>query len=128
MKSNKVRGRDGAVRVVSFDYVLQDGEARVVELPFMDNARGRTMVYDGRGQPAGQGPGFLYSDGNEQAERERFDAYMAYDAAIGERWRGQRWQSQQTPSKPAPVFDSPEAAVAAAYVEYADAIQQRWCK
>jgi hypothetical protein len=43
MRRNKVRGRDGAIRVVSFDYVLQDGEARVVELPFMD---GRTMVHD----------------------------------------------------------------------------------
>ena len=76
MRRNKVRGRDGAIRVVSFDYVLQDGEARVVELPFMD-ARGRTMVHDGRGQPAGQRPGFLYSDGNEQAERARVDAYTA---------------------------------------------------
>ena len=37
-------------------------------------------------------------------------------------------QSKQTPSKPPQVFDSPEAAVAAAYVEYADAIQQRWRK
>ena len=60
MGRNKVRGRDGAIRVVSFDYVLQDGEARVVELPFMD---GRTMVHDGHGNPAGQRPGFLYSDG-----------------------------------------------------------------
>ncbi len=53
MKCNKVRGRDGAIRVVNVDYVLRDGEARVVELPFMD-ASGRTMVHDGRGHPAGQ--------------------------------------------------------------------------
>jgi hypothetical protein len=120
MRLNKVRGRDGAIREVSDGYVLRDGEARVVELPFMDNA---TMVHDGRGQPAGQRPGFLYSDGNKRAERKRVDAYTEYADAIQERWRG-----QQTPSKPAQVFDSTEAAVAAAYVEYADAIQQRWCK
>ena len=64
----KVRGRDGTIREVSDDYVLQDGEATMVELPFMDARRG--MVHDGRGHPAGQRPGFLYSD-NEQAERAR---------------------------------------------------------
>ena len=66
----KVRGRNGAIREVNDDYVLLDGEARVVELPFMD-AKGRPMVHDGRGHPAGQRPGFLYSDDNEQAERAR---------------------------------------------------------
>ena len=60
MRRNKVRGRDGAIREVSDSYVLRDGETQVVELPFMD---GRTMVHDGHGNPAGQRPGFLYSDG-----------------------------------------------------------------
>ena len=84
------------------------------------------MVHDGCGQPAGQRPGFLYSDGNEQAEQARVDAYTEYADAIQQRWRGQ--PSKAKPSKPPLVFDSPEAAVAAAYLEYADAIQQRWRK
>jgi hypothetical protein len=37
-------------------------------------------------------------------------------------------EANKLPSKPPQVFDSQEAVVAAAYVEYADAIQQRWRK
>ena len=43
MKRNtKVRGRDGAIRLVNDDYILRDGETRLVELPFID-AQGRPM-------------------------------------------------------------------------------------
>ena len=123
MRHNKVRGRDGAVREVSDDYILRDGEARVVDLPFMD-AGGRTMVHDGRGHPAGQRPGFLLSNAtNEQA---RVDAYTEYRDAIQQRWRGQ--PSKPKPAKPPQVFDSPEAAVAAAYAQYDETIRQRWRK
>ena len=98
MKHNiKVRGRDGAIRSVNDDYILRDGEARVVELPFMD-AQGRPMIHDGRGHPAGQRPGFLYSDNNEQAERALADAYTEYDEAIQNRWRGQQ-QIKRNPNR-----------------------------
>ena len=36
----RIRDRDGAIREVDDDYILQDGESDVVELPFMD-AKGR---------------------------------------------------------------------------------------
>ena len=70
----KIRSRDGAIREVDDDYILRDGEALVVAMPFMDARRG----HDPRrhGHPAGQRPGFLYSDANEQAERARVDAYV----------------------------------------------------
>ena len=67
---------------------------------FMD-AQGRPMIHDGHGNPAGQRPGFLYSDGNEQAERARSMPMREYDEAIRERWRqgpGQR-QTQRNPNR-----------------------------
>ena len=67
---------NGTMREVDDDYILQDGEAMWSRLPFMD-AKRRRMVHDGHGHPAGQRPGFLYSDGNEQAEQARVDAYTA---------------------------------------------------
>ena len=73
----KIRGRNGVTREVNDDYVLLDGEALVVELSFMDT-KGRPMVHDGHGNPAGQRPGFLYSDANEQVERARVDAYADF--------------------------------------------------
>ena len=80
------------------------------------------MVHDGHGHPAGQRPGFLYSDANEQAERARADAYAEYDEDISERWRqdrANRRQAQRLTAQPVPqTFASPEAAVAAAYAEY----------
>ena len=70
----------------------------------------------------------LYSDGNEQAEQARDDAYAEYDAAIGERWRQRPDQrSNQTQSTPQ-TFDSPEAARATAYAEYDRDISERWRK
>jgi hypothetical protein len=112
----KVRGRDGAIRLVSDNYILQDGEARVIELPFMD-------AHDGRGHPAGQRPGFLYSDAYEEAERARVDAYAEYDKTIRERW----CQSKQPQAEPQ-AFDSPEEALAAAYGDYERRICNAWRK
>ena len=82
----------------------------------------------GDGHPAGQRPGFLYSDANEQAEQARVDAYAEYDETIRERWR-QRPSQQAKPTQSEPqTFDSPEAALAAAYAEYDRTIQERWRK
>ena len=90
------------------------------------DANGRVMVHDGNGHPAGQRPGFLYSDGNEQTERARVDAYVEYDQTIRERWRQRPNQpSNQERSEPQ-TFDSQEAALAAAYAEYNRTIQERW--
>ena len=80
----KIRQRDGTMREVHDGYTLRDGEAFVVGLPFMD---ARSMIHDGLGHPAGQRPGFMYSDANAQAERTVADAYVAYDEAIANRWR-----------------------------------------
>ena len=74
MKPIKVRDRNGIIREVNDGYILHDGEALVVDLPFMD---ARAMIHDGHGNPAGQRPGFLYSDANEQAEQALVDAYAA---------------------------------------------------
>jgi hypothetical protein len=82
----RIRDRNGVIREVNGDYILQDGEARVIDLPFMD-AKGRPMIHDGQGHPAGQRPGFLYSDAIEHAEQARVDAYREYDNTIRERWR-----------------------------------------
>lgn len=128
MKRNiKVRGRNGSIREVDDHYILQDGEAMLVEMPFMD-AMGRTVIHDGLGNPAGQRPGFLYSDGNDQAEQARVDAYREYDKAIQQRWcEPQRQPSKQTAPEQQ-TFVSPEAALAAAYAEYDRTIQERWRK
>jgi hypothetical protein len=123
MKRNiKVRGRDGALRSVNDDYILRDGETMVIETMFMDAQR-RPMIHDGHGNPAGQRPGFLYSDANEQAEQSLVDAYAEYDATIRERWR-----HQQTQPEPPPAFDSKEATLAAAYADYEARICGAWRK
>ena len=123
----KMRQRDGTMREVDDAYILRDGEAFVVEMRFMDS-KGWTIVHDGRGNPAGQRPGFLYSDGNERAEQALADAYRAYDATLGERWRqGPGQRSSQAESKPQ-TFESPEAALATAYAQYDRAISERWRK
>ena len=120
----QVKARDGTVRDVADSYILANGESYVVALTMMDS---RITVHDGHGRPAGQRPGFLYSNAtNEQA---RVDAYMAYDADISSRWQSQRWQSQPSkppPSKPPLVFDSQEAALADAHTQYRHDIEQRW--
>jgi hypothetical protein len=110
------------MRSVNDDYILQDGEVAVVEMPFMD-ANGRPMIHDGQGNPAGQRPGFLYSDANEQAEQSLVDAYAEYDATIRERWRQSEQSSKQTQSPPQ-TFDSTEAASA----EYEARICGAWRK
>ena len=125
--SIKIRGRDGVIRFEDDSYILADGESLLLEMRFMD-AR-RSMIHDGRGNPAGQRPGFLYSDG-ERAERARVDAYMQYAEEVSERWRGRQnvgnaHVSNQTQPQPQ-TFANPEAARAAAYAEYNRTIQERW--
>jgi hypothetical protein len=122
MKQIKIRGRDGAIRTVSDNYILRDGETRVVDMPFMD-AQGRPIIHNGHGHPAGQRPGFLYSDANEEAEKARIDAYAAYDDAIANRWR----RSDQPQTQPQ-AFDSKEEALAAAYADYQHRICNAWRK
>jgi hypothetical protein len=94
---------------------------------FMDSSR---MIHDGNGHPAGQRPGFMYSDANEQAERAVADAYREYDEALGERWRqgpGQRSsQMRSAPQTERRTFDSAEAALADAYAQYDRDISERW--
>jgi hypothetical protein len=117
----KVRGRDGVVREVEEGYVLQDGDAMMVELQFMD---ARTVIHDGNGRRPGQGPGFLVCD-DEQAEQAVAAAYRKYAQDISERWRQGPGQPKQPESAPQ-TFASPEAARAAAYAEYNARIQERW--
>ena len=83
------------------------------------------MIHDGRGHPAGQRPGFLFSDANEQAERRVADAYSSMTtplANVGVRDRGQRSTARTQPEPQ--TFDSPEAARAAAYAQYNRDIQR----
>ena len=116
--------RDGTRIEVGDDYILQDGESMVVGLQFMDSRR---VIHDGRGNPAGQRPGFLFSD-DDPAEKARDDAYREYAETVSERWRqpqGQRSGKRQSEPQ---TFANPEAAVAASYAEYNRAIQERWRK
>ena len=62
----KIRKRDGTMREVDDDYMLQDGEALVVPMRFMDARRG--MIHDGNGGPVGQRPGFLINDDERAAQ------------------------------------------------------------
>ena len=123
----KIRKRDGTVVEVSDNYIIQDGEAFIVPLQFMDARRG--MIHDGNGGPVGQRPGFLVRD-NEADDQAVEAAYREYAADISQRWQSGRWQDQ--PSKPAPsappTFENPEAARAAAYAAYSRDIQERWRK
>jgi hypothetical protein len=92
-------------------------------MQFMDARRG--LIHDGRGNPAGQRPGYLYSD-DEEAEQAVATAYTEYSQAIRERWRagpGQRPSPKQ--AEPPPTFANPEAARAAAYAQYNRDIQER---
>jgi hypothetical protein len=118
-----IKAHDGTIRKEPDDYVLRDGETLVVPRALMDS---RTFIHDGRGNPAGQRPGFLFSD-DDQAELEA--ARRQYAADISQRWQSGRWQSQ--PSKPVPAatgktFDSPEAVLAAAHEQYRRDISERW--
>ena len=47
---HKIRGRDGAIREAVDDYMLPEGEALVVEMPFIHLGRG-PMIHDGQGNP-----------------------------------------------------------------------------
>ena len=75
------------------------------------------MVHDGRGNLAGERPGFLHGD-NEPAERARVDAYRQYaeDGVADKTWARRAFQTRRSPSRKR--SQSPEAAVAAAYAEY----------
>jgi hypothetical protein len=86
----KIRRRDGTMAVVGDDYIIQDGEAMLVPLSFMDARRGR--IHDGNGGPVGQRPGFLVRD-NAAEDQAVEAAYREYAKGISERWRqgpGQR--------------------------------------
>ena len=123
----RIKGRDGVMREVDDDYIIQDGESFTVPLMMMDAMRG--LIHDGNGGPAGQRPGFLVRD-NEADDQAVEAAYREYAADISQRWQSGRWQGQ--PSKPAPpappTFENPEAARAAAYAAYSRDIQERWRK
>jgi hypothetical protein len=84
------------------------------------------MIHDGNGRPAGQRPGFLYNDAND--EQARIDAYAEYDKAIQERWRQPRRQPTKQSEPELRTFVSQEAALAAAYSEYDKTIRERWRK
>jgi hypothetical protein len=121
----RIRRRDGRFADVDDGYILADGEGYAVPLLMMDGSR-RGIVRDSRGNPAGQRPGFLYSDSNETALEA---AHAAYRAGIEQRWQSGRWQSE--PSKPAPsqpAFDGSEAARIASYEAYRNDIENRWRK
>ena len=86
----RIKGRDGVMREVDDDYIIQDGESFTVPLTMMDAMRG--MIHDGNGGPAGQRPGFLVRD-NEADDQAVEAAYREYAATVSERWRqgpGQR--------------------------------------
>ena len=70
----RIRRRDGTMAEVDDSYILPT--ARRWWSSWRSWMRGG-MVHDGNGHPAGQRPGFLYSDANEQAEQARADAYRA---------------------------------------------------
>ena len=111
--------------VVSDDYIIADGEATLVPLSFMD-AKG--MIHDGRGNPAGQRPGFLFCD-NEADDQAVEAAYREYAKSISERWRqGPGQRSSPARSDPPQTFGNPEAARIAAYAQYNRDIQERWRK
>ena len=119
----KIRRRDGTMVEVDDAYVLRDGEACVVGLPFMDSRR----VHDSGGNVAGQRPGFLIND-DARSEQSIRDAYKEYDRTLGERWRqGPGQPTAESKPQAAPlVFDSPQAAVAAAYADYDRQLTERW--
>lgn len=123
----KIRRRNGADAMVDDDYILQDGEGFVIPLSMFDSKP--VMITDSRGNPAGQRPGFLFT--NDAAERALDDAHLQYRTDIEARWMSDRWSG---PSKSVPrstgsqTFDSPQAAVDAAYRQYAADISERWRK
>ena len=120
----KIRKRDGTMREVDDDYVLADGEAIMV--PLRSWMRWR---HDPRRQrPSRRArPGFLFATMKRRSGRR--DAYREYAGDSGERWRqGPGQRSSPTRSAPPQTFDSPEAAVAAAYAQYNRDISERWRK
>jgi hypothetical protein len=120
----KIRRRDGTMAVVGDDYIIQDGEAMLVPLSFMDARRGR--IHDGNGGPVGQRPGFLVRD-NAAEDQAVEAAYGEYAKGISERWRqGPGQRPSPARSEPPQTFPDPEAARAAAYAEYNQNISERW--
>jgi len=119
----RIKGRDGVMREVDDDYIIQDGESFTIPLTMMDS---RSIIHDGTGRPAGQRPGFLFGDGNDQAELDAAHAQYRHD--LEARWQSGRWQSG--PSKPAPsaapTHPNPEAGRDAAYLQYRRDIEERW--
>ena len=119
----KIRRRDGTVAEVADDYIIADGESFTIPLAMMD---ARRMVHDGRGNPEGQRPGFLFCV-NEADDQAVEAAYREYAKSISERWRqGPGRRSSPARSEPPQTFDNPEAARAAAYAEYNRTICERW--
>ena len=120
----KIRRRDGTMAEVDDGYIIADGESFTIPLAMMDARRG--MIHDGRGNPAGQRPGFLVRD-NAAEEQAVEAAYREYAQSIAERWRqGPGQRSILARSEPPQTFDNPEAARAAAYAEYNRTICERW--
>jgi hypothetical protein len=118
----KIRKADGSVHDVAETYVLCDGETMMIEMTMFDSGR---MVHGGRGNPAGQRPGFLYADSDiDMAVKET--VYKEYADAIEQRWRSDRWQGG--PSKPAPSapMTSGGGDAAAAHEQYRAGIENRW--
>ena len=76
----RIRRRDGSVVTVADNYVMQDGETIVVGAMFMDGldgldgvqravALGGARLHDGRGQPVGFKPGFIFTTPVRGADR-----------------------------------------------------------
>jgi hypothetical protein len=118
---------------VADDYIIADGESFTIPVSMMDSRR---MITDSRGNPAGQRPGFLYSD-SEQADAVRETAYAMYNDDISNRWRSDRWQrsgnlgtmskSNQTGNLPTVGKSDPLAdAVEQAHAQYRADIESRW--
>jgi hypothetical protein len=128
----KVRGRNGVIREEVEGYLLSDGEAMFIPLSFMDS-KPPSMITDSRGSPAGQRPGFLYADSNQQALDA---AHRDYRTDIEARWQSDRWQDQKRSNaahlpgdqKRDNVAHLPRDAggVDAAYRQYAADISERW--
>ena len=122
----RIRKRDGVMAEVGDGYVLQDGEALVVEMRMMDSAN-RTLIHDGNGNVAGRRPGYLVSD-DDVAHAVLATVHQMYRDDIEQRWRSDRWQSGPAqPAPPAPPrFGTGDAAVAAAHEQYRRDISERW--
>jgi hypothetical protein len=106
----RIRRRDGSVVTVADNYVMQDGETIVVGAMFMDGldgldgvqravALGGARLHDGRGQPAGFKPGFVFSAPVCDADR----SCELRDAAAAEYERRRRALDYRGDGAPLPV-------------------------